>query len=141
MKNPSTDMIQGGIRSLIWMGVRTDRFQETVAFYRDVMGLRLLREEADFVCFSLANGVELHVYGPSDNDHLFFGPGPVVGFEVGHFWKTRSQMVGAGIEFIGPVQENETRTWNHFRGPDGNIYEIMSTNERTTSSNTLTASS
>jgi catechol 2,3-dioxygenase-like lactoylglutathione lyase family enzyme len=126
-------MIPGGIRSLIWMGVRTDRFQETVAFYREVMGLTPLREGADFAWFVLANGVELHVYGPSDEDHRFFGAGPVVGFEIGDFTLTRSRMMEAGIEFIGPVQESETRTWNHFRGPDGNIYEIMSKKEPPTS--------
>ncbi len=133
MKTPSTDKIPGGIRSLIWMGIRTDKFRDTVAFYRDVMGLVRLREEADVAWFSLANGVELHIYGPSDKDHLFFGPGPVVGFEVGDFWLIRAHMVEAGTEFIGPVQENETRIWNHFRGPDGNIYEIMSKNERAAS--------
>ncbi|MCA9905230.1 MAG: hypothetical protein KC547_15345 [Anaerolineae bacterium] len=122
-----SDMIPGGIRSLIWMGVRTDRFDETVTFFRDVMGLRVLHEAADAAWFMLANGVELHVYGPSDHDHSFFGPGPVVGFEVGDFWPTRAQMIEAGTEFIGPVQETETRIWNHFRGPDGNIYEIMAT--------------
>ena len=49
----------------------------------------------------------------------------VVGFEVDDFWRTRALMLAAGTEFIGPVQETETRVWNHFRGPDGNIYEIM----------------
>jgi len=118
-------MIPGGIRSLVWMGVRTDNFAATVAFYRDVMGLQLLRDEPDCAWFVLVNGVELHVYGPSDQDHDFFGPGPVVGFEVDDFWQTRALMLAAGTEFIGPVQETETRVWNHFRGPDGNIYEIM----------------
>lgn len=120
-------MIPGAIRSLIWMGVRTDRFAESVAFYRDVMGLTMLRDEPDRAWFVLANGVELHVYGPSDEDHTFFGPGPVVGFEVGDFWQTRARMMAAGTTFIGPVQETEARIWNHFRGPDGNIYEIMAT--------------
>src|SRR5688572_4905650 len=100
MTTPTTDMIPGGICSLIWMGVRTNKFQETVGFYREVMRLTLLREGADFAWFALANGVELHVYGPSDEDHRFFGVGPVVGFEVTDFSLTRSRMVESGIEFI-----------------------------------------
>lgn len=34
-------------------------------------------------------------------------------------------MIAAGIEFIGPVQRDADAIWNHFRGPDGNVYEIM----------------
>jgi hypothetical protein len=31
-----------------------------------------------------------------------------------------------GIEFIGPIQREADTGWNHFCGPDGNVYEIMS---------------
>jgi catechol 2,3-dioxygenase-like lactoylglutathione lyase family enzyme len=126
---PTSERLPDGIASLIWMGVRTEHFEETVAFYREVMGLTLVREGAGFAWFVLANGVELHVYGPADEDHRFFGVGPVVGFEVADFAAARSRMVAAGIEFIGEVQESETRIWNHFRGTDNNIYEIMSKKE------------
>ena len=36
------------------------------------------------------------------------------------------RMVAAGIEFIGDVQHDGTATWNHFRAPDGNVYELIS---------------
>jgi hypothetical protein len=35
-------------------------------------------------------------------------------------------MEASGIEFIGSVQRLEDAKWTHFRGPDGNIYEIYS---------------
>jgi hypothetical protein len=35
-------------------------------------------------------------------------------------------MEASGIEFIGPLQHSEDDKWTHFRGPDGNIYEIYS---------------
>ena len=114
-----------GARSLVWMGVRTERFPETVAFYRDVLGLEVLSEEPDDARFRLGDGTELHVYGPGDQDHAFFGTGPVVALLVDDFAATRTRMVDAGIEFIGPIQRDATATWNHFRGPDGNVYEIM----------------
>ncbi len=114
-----------GARSLVWTGGRTERFPETVAFYRDVLGLEVLREEPDDARFRLGDGTELHVYGPGDRDHAFFGTGPVVGLLVEDFAATQARMVDAGIEFIGPVQRDESATWNHFRGPDGNVYEIM----------------
>ncbi len=35
-------------------------------------------------------------------------------------------MEAVGIEFIGPIQSAGRSSWNHFRGPDGNVYEIIS---------------
>jgi hypothetical protein len=32
----------------------------------------------------------------------------------------------AGIEFIGPIQHAGKTSWNHFRAPDGTIFEILS---------------
>ena len=113
------------IRSLVWMGVRTPHFAETVAFYRDVMGLTLVRETDAAVWLRLGNGTELHVYGLADTDHDFFGPGPVVGLEVDDFDATRARMLAVGIEFIGDPQRDGGTVWNHFRGPDGNVYELM----------------
>jgi catechol 2,3-dioxygenase-like lactoylglutathione lyase family enzyme len=112
--------------SLVWLGVRTSRFEEMAAFYRDVLGLNTLRDEPDDARFRLTDGTEVHVYGPSDADHDFFGPGPVVALLVDDFPATRARMAAAGIEFIGDAQHNGEATWIHFRAPDGNIYELIS---------------
>ena len=34
-------------------------------------------------------------------------------------------MVAAGIAFIGDPQRDGGVAWNHYRGPDGNVYEII----------------
>ena len=114
------------VRSLVQMGVRTGRFAATVAFYRDSLGLEVERDAPDDARFRLADGTEVDVYGPGDEDHAIFGPGPVVGLLVDDFEETRARIVAAGIEFIGPPQREGTTVWNHFRGPDGNVDEIMS---------------
>ncbi|MBV9355190.1 MAG: VOC family protein, partial [Chloroflexi bacterium] len=54
------------------------------------------------------------------------GSGPVVGILVDDVDRARATMEAAGIEFIGPIQREGDTNWNHFRGPDGNVYEIMS---------------
>jgi catechol 2,3-dioxygenase-like lactoylglutathione lyase family enzyme len=113
------------VRSFVWMGVRTAKFVETVAFYRDVLALPVVHSADQAVWFELENGTELHVYDFDDEDHQFFGEGPVVGFEIDDFEKTRARMIAAGIEFIGEPQRDGGTVWNHFRGPDGNVYEIM----------------
>jgi len=38
----------------------------------------------------------------------------------------RATMEAAGIEFIGPIQRAGKTSWNHFRAPDGTVFEILS---------------
>lgn len=114
------------VLSLGWLGVRTCHAKEMAAFYRDVFGLELLREDATSSRFRLANGTEAHVYVGSDPDHDFFGSGPVVGFEVESFRAAREALLKAGTELIYPEpQRMGGRAWQHFRAPDGNVYEVI----------------
>jgi catechol 2,3-dioxygenase-like lactoylglutathione lyase family enzyme len=114
------------VRGLVWLGVRTAHFKKTASFYKDLLGLTPFEEDAASARFRLSNRTEIHVYGPADLDHRFFGTAPVVGILVDDVDEARTKMEAAGIEFIGPVQHESGTTWNHFRGPDGNVYEIMS---------------
>jgi len=70
-------------------------------------------------------GDEVHVYGPGDVDHDFFLQGPVAGLRVDDFAATSAAMLAAGIRFLGEPQVDGGVIWNHYLGPDGNVYEIM----------------
>ena len=113
------------VSTLSWLGVRTTQFEAMARLYRDVLGLEIVSEQADDARFALADGTEVHVYGPADADHEFFGGGPVVALQVDDFDAVRARLIQAGIEFIGEPQRDGAIAWNHFRAPDGNIYEIM----------------
>jgi catechol 2,3-dioxygenase-like lactoylglutathione lyase family enzyme len=110
------------VQSLGFLGVRTDAFDETVALYRDVFGMTPILIEQDAARFRAADGSQVHVYGPMNDDHDFFGSAPVVGLVVDDFDATRQAMVEAGIAFIGEPQRDDGSAWNHYRGPDGNLY-------------------
>jgi len=112
------------VTGLGWLGVRTERFEETVRFFRDVMGLEPIRRECDVAGFAFPDGTEMEVWRPEDKFHSFFGTGPVVGFRVDDAEEARASMEAAGVEFLTPVQRSEGATWSHFRAPDGNVYEI-----------------
>jgi catechol 2,3-dioxygenase-like lactoylglutathione lyase family enzyme len=114
------------VRGLVWLGIRTEQFDQTVSLYRDVLGLQPFLQDATSVRFRLPNGTEIHVYGPADDDHRFFGSAPVVGLLVDDVELARAAMEAADVEFIGPIQSADGSRWNHFHGPDGNVYEIMS---------------
>ena len=116
------------IQRLGFLGVRTASqaaFDATVALYRDVLGAEPFVEEPSGVWFRASDGSQVHVYGPGDDDHAFFGAAPVVGLVVEDFDKTRTAMAAAGIAFIGEPQRAGDAAWNHYVGPDGNVYEIM----------------
>jgi catechol 2,3-dioxygenase-like lactoylglutathione lyase family enzyme len=114
------------LQRLGWLGVRTDRFDEMKSLFEDMFALEPFQVDDTSARYSLADGTELHVYGPADNDHEFFGSGPVVGFVVDDAALLRRRMEEAGIAFLTPLEQAGGSTWCHFRGPDGSVYEIIS---------------
>ena len=112
------------VKGFGWLGIRTAHFEQTVTLFRDVMNLEVVREEHDVVELRFPDNTEMEVWRPSDEFHSFFGTGPVVGFRVDDAEEARASMEAAGVEFLTPVQRSEGATWSHFRGPDGNVYEI-----------------
>ena len=113
------------VRSLGFLGVRTPAFAAMSALYRDVLGLEPIHERPGAAWFKAADGAAIHVYAEDDADHDFFGAGPVVGLVVDDFEARRAAMVAAGIAFLGEPQRDGGVAWNHYRAPDGNVYEII----------------
>jgi catechol 2,3-dioxygenase-like lactoylglutathione lyase family enzyme len=118
--------MDGLVKGLVWVGSRTEHYEEMVAFYRDALGLRLEHEEGEFALFRLPDGSKAEVFGPSDTEHTHFTRGPVAGFLVDDVENARRVLEEKGIEFIGPIHEWEPtgEAWSHFRAPDGNVYEV-----------------
>jgi len=113
------------VEGLGWLGIRTERFEETARFFREVMGLEETRRERDVVGFAFPDGAEMEVWRAEDEFHSFFGAGPVVGLRVDGVEEARAGMEAAGVEFLGPVQRSGRAVWSQFRGPGGNVYEII----------------
>jgi catechol 2,3-dioxygenase-like lactoylglutathione lyase family enzyme len=114
---------------LCWLGVRTDEYDGMVRLLRDVMGLRPEFEEPDTVELSFVSGDRVQVFGPGHRYYDFFGrhaSGPVPLFEVDDVRRARAELVAAGHEVIGEIEDDATWEWLHFRGPDGNLYELAS---------------
>jgi catechol 2,3-dioxygenase-like lactoylglutathione lyase family enzyme len=114
------------VRGVGFVGMRSERLDEMVALFRDVMGVPVTRQGEDLVGFQLGDGTILELYGPGDEFHAFFTPDcPVVGFRVDDFDATHRAMLAAGISFIGNVQHANGMSWQHFYCPDGTIAEII----------------
>jgi catechol 2,3-dioxygenase-like lactoylglutathione lyase family enzyme len=110
------------VRKLGWLGIRTAEYEQTVAFFRDVLGLRVRCAEPDFAMFQLPDGAKVEVFGPESQHNRHFD-GPVVGFLVDDVGAGAVQLAAAGTE-VYPVLREGRDAWVHFRAPDGHLYEL-----------------
>jgi catechol 2,3-dioxygenase-like lactoylglutathione lyase family enzyme len=113
--------------ALEWIGTRTASYAPTVAFFRDVLGLPAGHVRSAFVRFDLPDGGSIEVFQPGgEEDHAYFTTGPVVGIQVEGFDEDRAELLSSGVELLGGVGgEAGDYRWQHFRGPDGAVYEIV----------------
>lgn len=108
------------VTGLSWLGVRTVEQQRLVEFVRDVLGVPIGYEEPGMTAFSLPSGDHLEVFAPAYPGKDHFVTGPVVGFGVTDPQSSVEHLRQCGVELLGAPGP----TWQHFRGPDGNVYEL-----------------
>ena len=97
-----------------------------VKLFRDTLGLELTHSEEEFAVLRAGNGDEVEIFGPNSKHNTHLSSAPVVGFLVGDMDEARNRVRKAGLELIGGVKKGEKGyAWQHFRGPDGNIYELV----------------
>lgn len=113
------------VHGIGFVGMRSDRLDEMVKLFGDVIGVPPERQTGNLPGFRLADGTVLELCGSGDGYHAFFKTGPVVGFRVDDLEATRLKMVEAGIGFIGEVQSADGKSWQHFYCPDGTVAEII----------------
>jgi catechol 2,3-dioxygenase-like lactoylglutathione lyase family enzyme len=119
---PYTGILQRmEITGLGWCGTRTERASELAHFYEHVLGLTLVLAEPDFWVFELPDGRHVEVFGSGYAGREHFDTGPVVGFAARDLPAAVAELQAAGVELLGEAGP----TWQHFRGPDGNVYELV----------------
>jgi glyoxylase I family protein len=113
------------IIKLVWVGTRTENAGPTVAFFHDVLGLRLELDQPGFWMMKLPDGSKVEVFGPDSDVNRHFTTGPVAGFLVDDVQSAAEELRSANAEILfGPVIDPSGNAWVHFRAPDGNIYEF-----------------
>jgi predicted enzyme related to lactoylglutathione lyase len=114
------------VRGLVWAGTATDKFDETVTFFRDVLGLSMFHEATDLAVLKLSSGDWMEVFGPGHAHFEEFKGGLVVEFLVDDLGAARAELEGRGVQFLHQNHSWGEYAWAHFRGPDGSIYGITS---------------
>jgi catechol 2,3-dioxygenase-like lactoylglutathione lyase family enzyme len=114
------------VHGAVWVGTRTDRFDETVSFFSDVLGVELERIRDDFAWSRMPDSSQLEIFGTGDPDHGHFTTGPVPEFLVDDLPGALDELRAAGVELLGePVlDDGDGNGWLHFRAPDGNVYGL-----------------
>ncbi|MCI4352485.1 MAG: VOC family protein [Thermoplasmata archaeon] len=116
------------VKGISWVGIKTDKLGELATFFRTILGLRAIREDRDFILFRLPDGDLLELFGPEGPDlpGQFSDVRVMPGFAVDDIEGAREELKAAGGELMGPLERDDTigLAWQHFRGPDGWIYEL-----------------
>jgi catechol 2,3-dioxygenase-like lactoylglutathione lyase family enzyme len=112
------------LKGVVWLGTRTERFEEMVAFAEEVLGLERKRGEDGLAVFELADGDTFEVFDPQ---HPAGGhpDGIAGGFLVDDAEAATAELRTAGVEVTELGSAGEFR-WAYFRAPDGNLYEVTS---------------
>jgi predicted enzyme related to lactoylglutathione lyase len=121
---PFCDPSSMRVLGVVWVGTRTTAFDETIAFFRDVLGLPVKEIEPDFGKARMPDSSLIEIFGPSDNEHRHFSTGPVPEFLVDDLSAALAELQSAGVEILGKPQVDGTEGWVHFRATDGNVYGL-----------------
>jgi hypothetical protein len=114
------------IKGIVWAGTATERYGETVSFFRDVLGLSTFHESDTLTILRVETGDWVEVFAPGHAHYEEFRSGLVVEFLVDELEAARAELEGRGVEFLHANHSWGDFAWAHFRGPDGNIYGITS---------------
>ena len=112
------------VHGIVWAGSRTDAFDQTVGFFRSVLGIDLEVLGPDFAFSRMPNTSQLEIFGPADGHHDHFTTGPVPEFLVDDVEEGLRELRAAGVEILGEPHVEGREGWVHFRAPDGYVYGL-----------------
>lgn len=107
--------------------LNVDDMEKAVAFYRDILGLAVKYQSADWAELDAGNmTIALRRYGsgPEGRPELGVGEGATIVFEVEDMEVTKAELEGQGVRFIGDVFEYGTVTLAAFEDLNGNVLQI-----------------
>jgi catechol 2,3-dioxygenase-like lactoylglutathione lyase family enzyme len=112
------------VRNLRWLGISVDDPANAAAFFRDMLGLRVLFEEADSIELETADGDRVQLFGPGSRySDRARRPFPL--FEVDDAEGARAELSARGIG-VGPLEADNEWEWFDVTGPGGIVCELGS---------------
>lgn len=118
------------VKGIRWLGVGTEKVSAMRSFAIDVLGLHVDGEDTDqFVELAMSDGAKLEIFGAAaraDSPWLFDSNPVVAGFLVDDIEAAREELARTPeVELLGEVGRLPSGyAWQHFRAPDGYVYEL-----------------
>jgi catechol 2,3-dioxygenase-like lactoylglutathione lyase family enzyme len=113
-----------------WVGIGTGDFDRTLAFFTDVLGLKVTLQGDEVAHLAVGEGALLEIFGPKHRSSELYRQ-PTIAFEVEDFEAARQELIGAGVELVGEAGSWNGHAWQCFRSPDGHLFEIKQVPART----------
>lgn len=116
------------VLGISWMGVGTDRYDDTFALFRDVLGLDVEVEVEQQAILATPAGQQVELFGRDGPGKTSNTP-PTIAFEVDDFDAAREELANQGVELVGTSGAWENQRWQYFRSPDGYLLSIKTTGD------------
>jgi predicted enzyme related to lactoylglutathione lyase len=113
---------------LDWIGVQVYSLSESIAFYRDALGLRLTHRSDDVAILKTPAGIKIELFTGglrSSEPRLWAGVNArVPGFEVRDLPSAVEQLKARGLNFVTPIEVEGWGRFAYFVDPDGNQWQL-----------------
>ncbi|MBW3558976.1 MAG: VOC family protein [Proteobacteria bacterium] len=115
------------VKGLSWVGVGSDDFPRTLAFFTEVLGLEpAVVDERGVALLHAGEGQVVEIFGPGTGGRALTSP-PAVAFEVDDVRAARAELARYGVEIIGDIGAWNGFEWLYFRSPDGYVFSVKKT--------------
>jgi predicted enzyme related to lactoylglutathione lyase len=112
---------------IIWAGLQVSDLENEIAYYRDIVGLRLIRKNESWAVFDAGGGALFELSGggiPSAFPKTGRQQSLVVGFLVEDLPRTVQLLRERGATFITDMEAYKSSRWIKFADPEGNVLEL-----------------
>lgn len=111
------------VKGFSWVGVGTDDFDRSLAFFTGTLGLTIDTMADRQAILRVADGQLLEIFGREGRGKSL-NMTPTIAFEIDDIEQARATLVAGGAEIIGDVGEWNGHQWLYFRTPDGHQFEV-----------------
>jgi catechol 2,3-dioxygenase-like lactoylglutathione lyase family enzyme len=115
------------VKGISWLGIGTDSFDETVAFFTDVLGLEVAIIQKPVAMLHAGPDSIVEIFGEGSARGRLLNSPPVAAFEVENVQAARARLLAKGVELIGDIGSWNGFEWLYFRGPQGYTFSVKKT--------------